>query len=139
MRVHNTLDGHGQFYGLTFKCPGCEGDHTVNVNHPVPDGLQPSTYNAGRHTWSFNGDYERPTLNPSVLVRTGHYAPGHAKDHCYCTFEARFGYPPDFKCGVCHSFVRDGMIQFLDDCTHKLRGQTVPLPEYHMDTHPDND
>ncbi len=28
---------------------------------------------------------------------------------------------------VCHSFVTDGQIQFLGDCTHKLAGQTVPL------------
>ena len=28
----------------------------------------------------------------------------------------------------CHSFVRNGVIEFLGDCTHKLAGQTVPLP-----------
>ena len=28
---------------------------------------------------------------------------------------------------VCHSFVTDGNIQFLSDCTHSLAGQTVPL------------
>lgn len=37
------------------------------------------------------------------------------KDHC----------PPS----VCHSFVRDGRIQFLSDCTHKLANQTVDLPD----------
>jgi hypothetical protein len=38
---------------------------------------------------------------------------------------------PDPPPGVdhrCHSFVVDGQIQFLGDCTHKLAGQTVPLP-----------
>jgi hypothetical protein len=30
---------------------------------------------------------------------------------------------------VCHSFVTDGKIQFLGDCTHALAGQTVELPE----------
>lgn len=30
---------------------------------------------------------------------------------------------------VCHSFVTDGRIQFLSDCTHSLAGQTVDLPE----------
>lgn len=27
----------------------------------------------------------------------------------------------------CHSFIRDGNIQFLGDCTHGLKGQTVPM------------
>ena len=31
---------------------------------------------------------------------------------------------------VCHSFVTDGRIQFLADCTHALAGQTVDLPEW---------
>jgi hypothetical protein len=31
---------------------------------------------------------------------------------------------------VCHSFVTDGRIQFLEDCTHELAGQTVDLPEW---------
>jgi len=51
---------------------------------------------------TFNGDYERPTFSPSLMAPLGR---GH----------------------VCHSFVREGMIQFLEDCTHPLRGQTVPL------------
>ena len=31
---------------------------------------------------------------------------------------------------VCHSFVRDGRIEFLSDCTHELAGQTVELEEW---------
>lgn len=30
----------------------------------------------------------------------------------------------------CHSFVTDGKIQFLGDCTHKLVGQVVDIPEW---------
>ena len=55
----------------------------------------------GRPNWRFNGDMERPTFTPSL-----HY--------------------PD---RVCHLFLTDGRIQFLGDCTHKLAGQTVDLPE----------
>jgi len=29
----------------------------------------------------------------------------------------------------CHSFVKDGHIEFLSDCTHDKAGQTVPLPD----------
>jgi len=28
---------------------------------------------------------------------------------------------------ICHSFITDGKIQFLSDCTHHLAGQTVDL------------
>jgi hypothetical protein len=31
----------------------------------------------------------------------------------------------------CHSYVREGKIQFLDDCDHTLAGQTVDLPDFH--------
>lgn len=98
---------------LSFWCPGCKEVHAVNVG---PNG------------WSFNGDLDKPTFGPSVLVRSGHHMPGHSGD-CWCTFKQRTGRESSFKCGVCHSFVRDGQIQFLRDCTHALAGQTVPLPE----------
>jgi len=52
--------------------------------------------------WEFNDDYDNPTFKPSVLV----------------TGENR-----------CHSFVTDGKIRYLNDCSHELAGQTVELPE----------
>ncbi len=94
---------------LLFWCPGCEEAHQVGPS------------------WGFNGDYDRPTFSPSVLVKTGHYCQGQEGKDCWCTYEARFGEPAPFKCTVCHSFVRDGQIQFLGDCTHHLAGRTVPL------------
>ena len=30
----------------------------------------------------------------------------------------------------CHSFIRDGKIQYLNDCTHEFAGKTVELPDY---------
>ena len=104
---------------LRFDCPGCGEPHIVNVGE-------------GRPGWSFNGDFERPTLSPSVLVRTGHYCntppvPG----NCACDFQQRFPdeEPWDWPCSICHSYVRDGRIEFLPDCTHALTGQTVELQE----------
>ncbi|MGC4033677.1 MAG: hypothetical protein QM754_18485 [Tepidisphaeraceae bacterium] len=35
-----------------------------------------------------------------------------------------------FTCYRCHSFVRDGQIEFLGDCTHELAGKTVPLEPF---------
>jgi hypothetical protein len=103
---------------LGFHCPGCNEMHQVRV---VPDG--------GAPCWGFNGDYERPTFTPSVLVRSGHHLPEHpAGKPCWCTYNAAHPeQPPVFTCDVCHSFVTDGQIQFLGDCTHALAGQTVPL------------
>lgn len=54
--------------------------------------------------WQWNGSLDRPTLQPSVHV-----------------------------IGRCHSWINDGKIQFLSDCTHKLAGQTVPLPAHILD------
>jgi len=86
----------------------------------------------GHPGWIFNGDFEKPTLIPSVLVRTGHYCnvppvPG----DCACDFQERYPEeePWDWPCSICHSLVTDGRIQFLSDCTHALAGQTVDLPE----------
>lgn len=60
-------------------------------------------------SWTFNGDLVNPTFSPSLLVR---YNWGEKQTPCRC-----------------HSFIRDGKIQFLDDCTHKLAGQTIELEE----------
>lgn len=61
--------------------------------------------------WGYNGNPDAPTLTPSVFVN----APG---PHHYDGAE------------TCHSFVTDGRIQFLNDCTHALAGQTVDLPDF---------
>ncbi len=108
---------------VTFKCPGCNSSHSVSVNSGVP----------GRD-WAFNGDGDKPTFSPSVLVRGGHYLSEHKPgDGCWCTFNKKNpDRAPDFKCERCHSFVRDGAIQFLDDCSHALAGQTVDLPDFHL-------
>jgi len=74
-----------------FWCPGCDEAHGI-------------TYGA-RDAWTWNGDLERPTFSPSVLVQG----------------------PPGTRC---HSFVTDGRIQYLGDCEHALAGQTVDLPEW---------
>lgn len=56
----------------------------------------------GHH--DFNMDLNNPTVNPSLLQN---FVPGK----------------------MCHSFIRDGKIEYLNDCTHELKGQTIELPE----------
>lgn len=78
-----------------------------------------------RH-WSWNGDAQKPTFSPSILV-TGLQC--EIKDHRWTGDYVR---GPDGQAlpSICHSFVAEGMIQFLDDCTHRLKGQTVALPAW---------
>jgi hypothetical protein len=72
-------------------CPGCECGHG---------------WTAG---WTFNGNLDKPTISPSLLVN---WVRG------------------DGVAVRCHSFINDGMIQFLDDSTHALRGQSVALEQF---------
>lgn len=55
--------------------------------------------------WPFNGNLEEPTLVDSVLVKWG----GLNKQ--------------------CHSIISGGFIQFMEDCTHELKGQVLELPQ----------
>ena len=57
----------------------------------------------GPGAWDWNRDVNAPTFAPSILTWND---------------ESR-----------CHSFVRNGQIAFLCDCTHSLASQTVALPE----------
>jgi hypothetical protein len=94
---------------LGFWCPGCEEMHVVTVPpHPQP--------------WGFNGNYDAPTFTPSVLV-TGKAMPTDDE-----AARIMAGDTIELKPVCCHSFVTDGRIQFLGDCTHRLAGQTVELP-----------
>lgn len=94
----------GSHYGWIIKCPGCKEEHTLKSKNPsAKDEKQ-------REGWDFNNDKDKPTFYPSLRVRG------------YCG--------PDMPNGTCHSFITDGKIRFLDDCTHDLAGQTVDLPDW---------
>jgi len=100
-----------------FICPGCGDNHSVRVkgeNGPV---------------WGYNWNDEKPTFSPSLLVKCGHYADGHIGPKCWCTWNQENPKNPGPECYICHSFIRDGKIQFLNDCTHKLAGKTIDLFE----------
>ena len=59
-------------------------------------------------SWSWNEDYECPTVSPSIrLIHTGNQ--------------------------VDHLFIRDGNIQYLNDCTHELAGKTVDMVDFPED------
>lgn len=98
---------------VLYKCP-CGDTHAINDKR-----------------WQVSGSEERPTFSPSVLVTTGHYVGGGRSAECWCTYNrAHPDRQASFTCYRCHSFVRDGQVQFLADCTHPLAGQTVPLEDW---------
>ena len=86
-KAENIKTQDGSIGGVMIYCPGCKTHHVFDSR------------------WKFNGDYEKPTFNPSMLVNQN---------------------DPKTRC---HSFVRDGKIQFLSDCAHELKNQTVELPD----------
>ena len=64
----------------------------------------------GKTTWGVSGSGDLLTFTPSILV----------------TYEAMD--PKENR--RCHSYVKEGRIQFLGDCTHSLKGQTVDIPDW---------
>ena len=82
-----------------FECPGCKCSHGVWIDKPHRNGAQ----------WQFNGNFNSPTITPSVLIRYG-------KDQ------------------RCHLFVTDGKIRYLGDCTHELKGQTIEMKDLNEDS-----
>lgn len=82
---------------LLMYCPGCKLAH----------GIYPKSVAGSGPRWEFDGNYERPTFSPSLLVR--------------------WNYGSDKVERRCHSFIKSGQWQFLSDCTHELAGQTVDM------------
>jgi len=93
---------------VSFWCPGCDEAHAITVNRPDKSP-----------NWGWNGDAIKPTFTPSILVRGGDYLDELVSDEN----------PHGWIDTICHSFVTDGNIQFLGDCTHALANKTVSLPE----------
>lgn len=112
--LRNAEDG-----GLMFLCPGCDSPHMVHVGE------------GGGPRWGYNGNPEAPTFTPSVLVRSQEWTPPVTSENL-ATWK-REPWPQTKVESVCHSFVVDGRIQFLGDCTHALAGQTVDLPPFNED------
>ena len=63
--------------------------------------------------WLFNYNYDKPTISPSFLQ------------------QGFLGFKDEVPVyGICHSFINDGMIQYIGDCSHELKNKTVELPDY---------
>ena len=105
---------------LLYHCQGCGHAHQVWVG----EGSGPR--------WGWNGDIERPTFTPSVLV-TGRDFTDKGEAAFKAWHDAGCPKPaPEFESADvrCHTFITDGRVQFLSDCTHALAGQTLDLPPF---------
>ncbi len=100
MKIRKLRNGELQFY-----CEGCQHHHTFN------------------HTWNFNQDFNHPTIHPSILVRGTEPI---TDEELQLVMD---GVKINPKPLVCHSFIKEGKIQYLGDCTHHLKNQTVELQE----------
>lgn len=91
-------------------CPGCKNAHDFYVGVPAP------RTNA---RWLFlNGNLQNPSFHPSMSISVGPYVD--QED------------PSDNieKTVLCHYILTAGVINFLGDCQHELKGQQVILPDF---------
>lgn len=81
---------------LTFYCLACKEYHNLNT------------------TWNFNGNFDKPTIRPSLLITLKWWN------------EITNKYDKEVQ--RCHSYITDGKIEYLSDCKHDMKGMTVELP-----------
>lgn len=95
------IHDHGiDYQALLFVCPGCASVRKDSSGlHMLPVNTSLKS-----PSWDWDEDLENPTLSPSILSGKG-------------TTE------------ICHSFLKDGVFQFLNDSTHSLSGEFVPIPD----------
>lgn len=103
LRTVGVDDGHSGI-GYAHWCPACEEMHAFAVEKPFSNGAK----------WTWDGNVNAPTFSPSMNIRIGPYP---ADDD------------QPGRIDVCHYFLRAGVIDYLGDCTHALKGQKVPLPD----------
>ncbi len=104
---------------VKIHCIGCNEDHYINTKPYAPN----------IHVWGFNGNFDKPTFTPSLLNKSGLYVDG-----CKLADEStedgrKWNEFIKKNSAICHSYITDGKIQYLGDCTHSLKGQTIELPD----------
>lgn len=101
---------HTETGGYVFYCPGCKSNHIFYVEKPsrhwcslcykdhlpVCEGAE----RKGGYQWKFNGNWEKPTFEPSLV---------------------NYGHPH------CHLNLQDGILKYCGDSHHSLSGKQIPL------------
>lgn len=90
---------HGVEYdALAFVCQGC-----IELEGGMGSGMHLLPVNTDQKSpsWKWNESTEYPTLSPSIRTKNIR--------------------------GICHSYLENGQIRYLEDSQHSLAGQTVDL------------
>ena len=90
--------------GIKLHAFKTDADGSINYVFHCPGCNHGHPINVPRWTW--NESLDKPTFSPSLLCN---------------------GFDPKSRC---HSFIKNGMVQFLNDCWHTLAGQTVEIPDW---------
>ena len=132
--------------GRLTECPVAEATH-VEIKRPGPAGtvylpilVGMSETRAGTSCWNWNGDTEKPTIKPSIATRWNYFSMDAITEDDWGPWEEKGGtksrgIKPESRHKMkeelirCHTWITDGKAQFLDDCTHNLRGQTLDLED----------
>lgn len=110
-KLRRTTTGH------SWWCPACAEMHLL------PTG------------WKFDGNLAAPTFSPS-FKHTGHQVEKDAAGEWTGRWlteagEAKTVFAPGDKPKpwCCHYVVTAGNVAYCDDCTHDMRGKTIPMPD----------
>lgn len=107
--VHRVEGGN-----LTIWCPGCKQAHVIFLVGPVK--------------WEWNGSLDKPTFKPSLKVTHQTHVPPVTPENL-AEYKSK-PWPQTVKEDVCHSVITNGIIRFQGDCTHELRGKSMPLEPF---------
>jgi hypothetical protein len=88
---------------LYFFCPGCREFHSIHTDKVNQDGV--------KHI--LTGTLERPTITPMISRQIEKF---NVSKHAH-NYDHR-----------CNSFITDGNIRFLENCTHAFAGKVIELP-----------
>lgn len=111
-------DGHPD-PDYMFWCPGCKCGHAVWVTR------------ANGHTgatWGFNGNMEKPTFQPSLLIHYDTWYPPVTPENL--DQWKREPWQQEKRSMICHSVVTDGVIHYCADSTHEFSGKAIPMVDF---------
>lgn len=107
-KIEELQNQEGEVYAYAFYCKGCGHHHSFH-----------------KEKWWFNGDFDRPTFTPSLLVKYKERLSQEQYDRIMKGEDVSH----ELRNMVCHSFVTDGKIRYLGDCTHDYKNKTIELEE----------
>lgn len=99
-----------------FWCPACNCGHGIWTT--VPNGTTGAV-------WQFNGDMERPSFTPSLLITRHLWDPPVTPENQ--EEWNRNPWPQKEVKHICHLFLTDGKIHYCSDSTHEMAGKVVDL------------